>query len=482
MRGSTNSYDFVRFWLETVSSGFVNEFKWTEPVDTSAMRTLVSDRSIPTLHRIRYRDRRIAVRDGNRQRRLRVCCDIFERFRLPNGPSVTQSLALVDGLTVVRGDKFQVAGLVPTYRYAGPDWNVIDRSGPPLPGHALARFRDTVSAIVHGAQGTRDGSANSQFDGSTELSPSEPQQKRPARPEPDRGPVTADRFSDVFLSRDAIAQAIDNAMTSHAPLASGIEREIFERPELVINFPGAANSSELSVSVFEVVARALIIARYPAVALELHGAFTDWLETLNNLDIGLHTLVLSELAQSVYDHCRRHADHGETTGVLQGLDRLMDRLIEMVEQLFASAQDVDFPIELWPDKDRNALASAFDRLSELETTSPQRDRQLLRAGAIVRLVAGLPTPDIVDRAVRAALIENSKVFGQLIPRSHRSAVLTEVGAVAVADVRGKRLGEGRRLFGEMFSFVGQASASNSTLGPAGPADGGPPIFNSFQLD
>jgi hypothetical protein len=471
---AADGHGLLRFWLEAVSSGLVNEFKWSMPVDTSALRMPATAVSNVPARRIRHRGRNIAVRERDRQHRLHICCNMFDHRRLQGRSSQIPGLVLVDGLTVLHGERFDFAGLVPTHRYASSNWFIVDRLA--ASREVLTRFRDKVSEIVQQARSTRDAVAESADDGNA-LSADAAWLERADRHETDRDPMQTSGLTDIVRARDLVRQAIDTAVASHeTSSAAAGEQDLFERPQrLTFDAPWTAETPVPS-SFLESMARALIMARHPAVAVNLPDAFADWLEAVKGLDVGSSAFILSEAAQPIYDHCRRYADG--TTAVLQGFDGLIDRLVEMAEQLAASAQDGVTLIGACSETDRSAVVEAFDRLAEMETTSWERDRQVLRAGALIRLVAGLPTPDVIDRAVRAALVEDKGVFARLLARSRLSEALRDLAAVAVLDVQGTALSEGRKLFGDVAE---QPPGSNTgdIVQTDGRSTGYPFVFDSF---
>jgi hypothetical protein len=399
-RGAIDGHDLLLLWSLAVSSGQVNDFKWAMPVDTAALHKPAPDGPASAPSRIRSSAHHIAVRDKDPQRRLRACCDIARRLQSSLQPSPVRRLVLVDNLTVVGGDKFQVAGLVPSYRYPDSNWIIVDRPASAAIGDALTRFRERVSASAHSARAACKVDANIRSGSPPESSPGAAATKPAPRHQSEGGSMNANGFADICATCDALANAIDGALASGGANA---ELGLFEQPEQFNSGRQTMVSPGSSSSASDVIARALILAHFPAVAAAAPSVFAEWLDAVEAFDVWPQALVLAKAAQPVYDHCRLRPHDTDLTFAQQGLDRLIDRLLERVEQLPIpqSPPGDDGPADAWSDNDRKALADVFDQLAELETTSRQRDRQLLRADAVIRLAAGLPTPDVIDRAVRA---------------------------------------------------------------------------------
>jgi hypothetical protein len=467
-RSAMEGHDLLQLWSLAVSSGQVNRFKWTVPVDTAALPKPLSDEPAPARSRIRSSAHPIAIRDQDRQRRLRACCDIARRLQSLQQPSPLHGLVLVDNLTVVGGDKFHVAGLIPGHRHAGSNWTIIDCPVSAAPEDALTRFRNRISANVHSVRAARNGDADVRSGNPAEFSPVEASKGPVPRRQPAGSLMRANEFADLRAACEALAKAVDAALATGGADA---ERDIFEQPERLSSVVQTTTLSRSPSPILDAIARGLILARFPTVAAAAPAVFAKWLELVETLGVWPLALVLTTVAQPVYDHCRLRPRGTDLTFALRGLDLLIDRLLEEVERLPMPQPGDDIPADAWPDIDRMAVADVFDQLAELETTSGQRDRQLLRADAVVRLIAGLPTPDVIDRAVRSALAENAQVFFGLVARNHLSSPLMEIGAVAVADVKELTPDEGRKLFGDRFVASGGA-------GPAASATPSP-LFASF---
>jgi hypothetical protein len=98
----------------------------------------------------------------------------------------------------------------------------------------------------------------------------------------------------------------------------------------------------------------------------------------------------------------------------------------------------------------------------------------------MRLALGLPTPDVIDRAVRVALRENSSVVIGLISRNLPSDVLIEIGSIAISDVQARSLRNSHELFDQL--FVGRTSGQIDGRQSSDPAPVGrhaARIFRSF---
>jgi hypothetical protein len=463
-------YDLVRLWSWVVTTGRVAEFKWSMPVDTSALHKPVLENppSIPA--RFVFSDRRVAIRAADDQRRLYVCCHLLGRLHRSKPQSFRQRLVLVDNLTVVSGDTIDVAGLVPSHRFTATNWRIVDLTPASLLDEALHRFCNRVDVAFDKVRAARDSDVDVPIDDQAHASRVE---QAPRKSDMESMQVVG--FAALRAACDAIAQAIDKSISRGKASA----QEIFEVPAR------AAADDDLELLTFaafdgstaSMIARALIVGRFPAVAFDARTTLSAWLDAMESLDVWLNTLAVAEAVQPAYDHCRLAGREADLAPIAARLDRLVERLLERIEG------HVSDDFSTWTSDDRRALADVFDKLGEMETTRSQLDRQLARANALMRLALGLPTPDVIDRAVRVALRENSAGVSGLISRNLPSDTLTEIGSIALCDMQGQTtLQRSRELFDKLFIGQGSGQADGRRSQPAGAAAAGGQgvsIFRSF---
>ena len=480
--GGIAAHDLIRLWHWAVSSGRVADFKWNMPVETSALLAPAWKEARLSRSRAIGGDDHVGFRDRNRERRLSDCCEMLGRLRGRRQPPSPSPLVVVDNLTVITGNKIHVAGLVPGYRDAGPNWRIVDASMSAQPDRALDRFRE-LTAGLHKRHAARDNGTAGHSD-----EPDRSLRAMNRTEESDRGRVVM-KVAGLAAAREVCAvirEAIDSAKdfggTSFAEQAFGNPESLGDAVRQQVVAAG------LDATEFDIIARAVLAARFPAVAVALQDPFTGWLAAIETADVGRKVLVLATAAQPLYDYCRARRDQADATVVAAGLDRALARLIDEIEQLPVDAQAAggDLPEGEGPGRDCQGLAETFDELAELETASAQLDERLLRAHVFVRLQIDLPTPDVIDRAVRIAVAGHQGVR-QLVARNLRSDALNEVAAIAVTDALHQRIEAGPDLLGRFFVLPGSTTAHGFEPKAGAAADdsnaGTPPapvsLFRSF---
>lgn len=158
--------------------------------------------------------------------------------------------------------------------------------------------------------------------------------------------------------------------------------------------------------------QSVVVARNPGAALKHGQSFEDWLASVRRLDLLDRIGGLVVAAQAAYDCSVRELEAGRKDRRPLLLLGVLVRAVEFAEEAQNEVTTGSEDGQWRQEPIRGGLVEVLDRLAELQIGCDQR--RLLRIQALFRIALGMPTPDVVIRALHLALEAEDKHLDALV--------------------------------------------------------------------
>lgn len=350
--------------------------------------------------------------------------------------SVGNPIVLVDNLCDIATNRIQVAGLRSAVMREVPGWRIIDETRPDLkpyePGLPVPAEFQEVEIPTLTSVPERSGLLALQAD------------------------LHALKSLPQHDSIAAFCSAVGQALVEHSNRSidrdlNSLEVAVFCNPALLPSeLVREALPAWMSDTASGPMIQAVVIARNPGSALQHKRSFKDWVRSLHGLNLLERMSVLVVAAQPTYDRSMRELDAGRENRLFPMLLAAVTSTVEQIEKEWneiAPSEESDWrqgPV-------RGGRIEVADRLAELQIGLDQ-DR-LLRAQALIRIALGIPTPDVVVRAIHLAVDQADKHLDAQVGRALApdSPMITELAVLVIAERSACDPTRAREILRERFS-------------------------------